>query len=187
MTILSKNGIIKIMTGINNKPVMRTIGSTEYIDVEDYKHIPAKIDTGADSSSIWASHIEVSQDGVLHFQLFDKKSPFYTGKTIKRKDFKAAVIRSSSGHEQIRYRVQLSLKLSGRRIKALFNLSNRSLNTFPVLIGRRTIAGKFLVNVTEKNVTIRPKKPKTRAIEKRLKKDPYLFHQKYVKTTLKQA
>ena len=67
------------MTGINNKPAMKTIGSTEYIDVDDFKHIPAKIDTGADSSSIWASHIEVSQDGVLHFQLFDKKSPFYTG------------------------------------------------------------------------------------------------------------
>lgn len=166
---------------MNTKPVLETIGSTEYVDIEDYHHIPAKIDTGADSSSIWASHIEIDEDGILYFQLFDFKSPFYTGETFKRKDFKVAVVRSSSGHEQIRYRVHLSLYLSGHKIRALFNLSDRSRNTFPVLIGRRTISGKFLVDVTEKNVTVRPKKPKTKLVQSRLEEDPYLFHQRYVK------
>ncbi len=167
------------MSNISEKPALQTIGSTEYVDIEDYHNIPAKIDTGADSSSVWASHIEVSPDGVLSFQLFDEKSPFYTGKTLQRKDFKAAVIRSSSGHEQIRYRVHLSLKLSGRKIRALFNLSDRSHNNFPVLIGRRTISGKFLVDVTEKHVTVRPKKPKTHLMQRRLMQDPYSFHQQY--------
>ncbi len=168
------------MSTISEKPVLKTIGSTEYVDIENHESIPAKIDTGADSSSIWASHIEVSQDGVLSFRLFDEKSPFYTGKTLKRKDFKAAVVRSSSGHEQIRYRTHLSLKLSGRRIKALFNLSDRSRNNFPVLIGRRTLSGKFLVDVAEKHVTVRPKKPKTRLMQSRLEQDPYTFHQQYI-------
>lgn len=113
------------------------IGSTEYVNVANIKNVPAKIDTGADSSSIWASHIRVTKDGVLHFRLFDENSPFYTGKAFKRKDYKAAVIRSSSGHEQIRYRAYLTLKLKGRRIKVLFNLSDRSKNNFPILIGRR--------------------------------------------------
>ena len=173
------------MSNISNKSVLETIGSTEYVDIEGCRNVPAKIDTGADSSSIWASHIEVDQEGVLHFQLFDAKSPFYTGETMKRKDFKVAVVRSSSGHEQIRYRVHLSLYLSGHRIKALFNLSDRSRNTFPVLIGRRTISGKFLVDVTEKHVTVRPKKPKTRFVQSRLEKDPYLFHQQYIKNNSK--
>ena len=169
------------MSNISDEPVLETIGSTEYVDIEGYKSIPAKIDTGADSSSIWASHIEVDQDGVLSFQLFDEKSPFYTGETLKRKDFKVAVVRSSSGHEQIRYRVHFSLNLSGHKIRALFNLSDRSKNNFPVLIGRRTISGKFLVDVTKKNVSVRPKKPKTQLAQSRLEKDPYLFHQKYLK------
>lgn len=169
------------MSNISEKPVLETIGSTEYVDIEDYHDIPAKIDTGADSSAIWASHIEVSRDGVLSFRLFDVTSPFYTGETLKRKDFKVAIVRSSSGHEQIRYRVHLSLKLSGRRIRALFNLSDRSRNVFPVLIGRRTISGKFLVDVTEKHVTVRPKKPKTHLAQSSLAKDPYAFHQQYIK------
>ena len=93
---------------------MSIIGSTEYVDVARVKGVPAKIDTGADSSSIWASHIRVTKDGVLHFRLFDEGSPFYTGKSFKRKDFKVAVVRSASGHEQIRYRAYLALKLKNR-------------------------------------------------------------------------
>ena len=162
---------------MSEKPVLETIGSTEYVDIEGHKNIPAKIDTGADSSAIWASHIEVDQDGVLHFQLFDTKSPHYTGEIISRRDFRAVVVRNSSGHEQIRYCVRLSLKLSGRKIKATFTLSNRSKNNFPVLIGRRTISGKFLVDVAKKHVTT--------LIQSRLEEDPFLFHQQYVNNNSK--
>lgn len=173
------------MININKKPALKTtIGSTEYVDIENYKSIPAKIDTGADSSAIWASHIEVTQDGVLSFQLFDKKSPFYTGEIIKRKDFKAAVVRSSTGDEQIRYRVHLSLFLSGHRIRALFNLSDRSRNAFPVLIGRRTISGKFLVDVSEKHIASPAKNPRSKVIQHHLEENPYEFHRKYMDKTV---
>lgn len=168
------------MSNISKKPVLETIGSTEYVDIEGYQNIPAKIDTGADSSAIWASHIEVDPEGVLHFQLFDKESPFYSGETIKRKDFKVAVVRSSTGDEQIRYRVHLSLCLSGHKIRALFNLSNRSRNVFPVLIGRRTISGKFLVDVSEKHIKSPAKNPKSRVIQRHLEENPYEFHRKYM-------
>lgn len=157
------------------------IGSTEYVDVANIKNVPAKIDTGADSSSIWASHIRVTKDGVLHFRLFDEKSPFYTGKAFKRKDYKVAVIRSSSGHEQIRYRAYLTLKLKGRRIKVLFNLSDRGKNNFPILIGRRSIASKFLVDVSRHDTPACRKKPKTKIVQRRLTENPYEFHRKYIK------
>lgn len=157
------------------------IGSTEYVDVVNVKGVPAKIDTGADSSSIWASHIRVTKDGVLHFRLFGEGSPFYNGKAFKRKDFKVAVVRSTSGHEQLRYRTHLTLKLKGRRIKVLFNLSDRSNNNFPILIGRRSITSKFLVDVSRNHTTIRPKNPKTKIAQRRLMEDPYRFHRKYIK------
>lgn len=155
------------------------IGSVEFIDVASHKNIPAKIDTGADSSSIWASHICVRKDGTLEFKLFGEKSPFYTGETIRRKDFQAVLVRSSSGHEQIRYRTHLSTKIAGRRIKALFTLSDRRKNIYPVLIGRRSISGKFIVDVSKNHNDVRPKKPKI--IKKYLEKDPYEFHEKYFK------
>lgn len=158
------------------------IGSTEKIDIGDaYHNIPAKIDTGADSSSIWASHIRVTKDGVLHFRLFDEKSPYYTGKAFTRTDYKVAVVRSASGHEQIRYRTHLKITLNGRKINVLFFLSNRANNHFPILIGRRTIAGKFLVDVSQKHVRLPAKNPRSKIVQKRLKEDPYRFHKKYVK------
>lgn len=161
------------------------IGSTEYVDVAHIKGIPAKIDTGADSSSIWASHIRVTKDGVLRFRLFDEGSPFYTGKSFRRKDFKVAVVRNAFGGEQIRYRTHLKLKLSNRVINVLFYLSNRSNNSFPILIGRRTISRKFFVDASDNKTKISPRHPdslrKTSIIERRLKQDPYKFHQKYIK------
>lgn len=160
---------------------LEIIGSTEYVEIAGIKNVPAKIDTGADSSSIWASHIRITKDGILKFRLFDEGSPFYTGRAFKRKDFKAAVIRSSSGHEQIRYRAHLPIVLSGHRIKILFTLSDRSNNNFPALIGRRSIAKKFLVDVSKKHTSIPPKNPKTKIIQRRLKEDPHKFHLKYVK------
>lgn len=166
---------------------LEIIGSTEFIDVAGVKNVPAKIDTGADSSSIWASHIRVTKDGVLHFQLFDKKSPFYTGEDFTRTDFRAVIIRDASGNEQIRYRTHLSLKLHGKKIKALFNLANRSKNNFPILIGRRTISKKFLVDVSKKYATVPVKKCKTKISQKRLDEDPYKFHQEYIKLKKKGA
>ena len=157
------------------------IGSTEYVDVAGTKNVPVKIDTGADSSSIWASHIRVTREGILRFRLFDEGSPFYTGKAFSRKDFKAAVIRSASGHEQIRYRTHLKVMLGGRKIRVLFSLSDRSNNNFPILIGRRTIAHKFVVDVSKNHTGIRPKNPKTKIVQKRLAEDPYRFHRKYIK------
>lgn len=166
---------------VSGKSDLDIIGSTEFVEIFGIKNIPAKIDTGADSSVIWASHIRVTKDGVLHFRLFDEGYPLYTGRAFKRTDFQAVVVRSTSGHAQIRYRTHITALVKGRRVKILFSLADRSKNNFPVLIGRRTIAGKFLVNVSEKNVLVPRKKTKTKIVQKRLKEDPYEFHQKYIK------
>lgn len=156
------------------------IGSTELVSVAGIKNVPAKIDTGADSSAIWASNINIRKDRVLTFSLFAESSPLYTGEIIERKRYKVKVIRSSNGDEEIRYRVELPLELGGRRIKAMFTLADRSKNNFPVLIGRKTLKGKFLVDVSRTSVE-KKSNPKTPGLNKELEKDPYKFHQKYLK------
>lgn len=156
------------------------IGSTELVSLENFLNIPAKIDTGADSSSVWASNISVDKNGILSFSLFDKNSEFYTGEKIERKDFRALVVRSSNGDEEIRYRTELSLKLGKKRIKAMFTLADRSKNHFPILIGRRTLKNKFLVDVSKRAVD-KEKNPKTPTLNKELKENPFKFHQKYIK------
>lgn len=157
------------------------IGSTEYVEIAGIKSIPAKIDTGADSSSVWASHIRVTKDGVLHFCLFDTDSPLYTGEELESTDYKAVIVRSASGHEQIRYHTELQVVLDGHKIKAGFNLADRSNNNFPALIGRRTLSGKFLVDVSKKSPKKKPRTERIKRIQDSLREDPYKFHQKYVK------
>ena len=139
--------------------------------------IPAKIDTGADSSSLWASNISVTKQGVLKFTLFAEGSKYYTGEVINRKSFRAAVVRSSNGHEQIRYRTEIPVKVAGKRVRVGFYLSDRSLNDFPILLGRRTLNKKFLVDVSVKEYKTAPKIK--RGIYEEMIKDPYAFHQKY--------
>ena len=147
--------------------------------------VPAKIDTGADSSSIWASDIKIKKDGTLIFKLFGQGSEFYTGKVFKRTDYQVAVIRSSTGAEQVRYRTHLAIKIAGRKIRVLFNLSDRSRNNYKILIGKRTIANKFVVDVTKKTISF-PKNPQTKIMQKKLAKNPYAFHKKYAKTATKE-
>lgn len=161
---------------------LEIIGSTEYVEVAGIKDIPAKIDTGADSSSVWASDIDMQKDGTLVFSLFDKKSPLYTGELFKTQDYRAKVVRSAHGDEQIRYRVKLPIRLGQKTFETTFTLSNRAKNNFPILIGRHTLEGKFLVDVSIRNID-KPKNRKTTPLNDELTKDPYAFHQKYVNIT----
>lgn len=142
--------------------------------------VPAKVDTGADSSSVWASDVRVNKDGILTFCLFGKGSLYYSGEVLKRADFSVAKVRSSSGHEQVRYRTHFTITVKGRKIKAMFNLSDRGDNLFPVLIGRRTIAGKFLVDVQEYDIAPKYKyETDNRRLRNELAQDPHAFYKKY--------
>lgn len=161
--------------------IKKIIGSTEYVEIAGVKNIPAKIDTGADSSAIWASDINMEENGTLVFSLFGKKSPFFTGQRLKTTDYRAKSIRSSHGDTQVRYRVKLPLKLGNKSFETTFTLANRSRNNYPVLIGRRTIKGEFLVDTSKTNVNQKTNPTTTIKLNQELKENPQKFHQKYIK------
>ena len=164
-----------------NKKTREIIGATTTVSVAGYFSIPAKIDTGADSSAIWASKIFVDEEQNLNFCLFSPASQFYDGKVIKTKTFKAVAVRSAHGDEQIRYRVILPLKIKSRTIRASFTLADRSKNDFPILIGRRTLKDKFIVDVSQTEIEMK-KRQKTKKLNIELEKNPFKFHQKYLQS-----
>jgi hypothetical protein len=165
---------------MSNDKDYTTVGSTEFVEIAGIKEIPAKIDTGADTSSIWASNIDMGKDGTLSFVLFDKKSPFYTGEKMSSKEYVVKTVRSSHGDEQIRYRVKLPLTLGNKTFITTFTLANRSRLNFPVLIGRHTLKNNYLVDVSKSSVK-RTSNPHTPNLNKELQEDPYKFHRKYLK------
>jgi hypothetical protein len=132
--------------------VTHVIGRTVNLSIPaaDLFNLPAKVDTGADSSTIWASNVR-EENGVLSFTLLDPSSDRYTGKQISTKDYVRVIVKNSFGASEHRYRVNLSVEIEGRRIKARFSLANRQLKSYPSLIGRRLINKKFLVDVSKAN------------------------------------
>src|SRR5690606_29903026 len=122
------------------------IGSTELIDFPRRKiyNVPAKIDTGADTSAVWASDISVKR-GKLSFKLFGEGSEFYTGEviTLGRSSFTTTTVTNSFGESEERYKVKLSIVVCGRKIRAAMTLADRSKTSYHVLLGRRLLVRKL--------------------------------------------
>jgi hypothetical protein len=149
--------LVKKMLEIpDDKKIVRSakgvIGRVEHIRFLDWDNqpVPAKIDTGADMSSIWVSNVETT-NGQLTFTLFGKGSPYYTGKTIEipEGEYGRTRIANSFGRKEWRYVVKLRVEINKRIIKVSFSLADRSSKTYPVLLGRKLLNGKFLVDVSK--------------------------------------
>lgn len=158
---------------------LKVIGSTALIKVAGIEKIPAKIDTGADSSSIWASNIHINSANQLEFCLFAPKSPLYTGELISADEFKVQRVRNSTGDIHIRYRVALHTVIKGKKLRINFTLADRSRNNFPVLLGRKSLNNKFLVDVN-KTAVKRPAHMDNSDLLAELSEDPRSFHKKYM-------
>lgn len=130
------------------KKPKKLIGRAEPVVLADHgEHtVTARIDTGAKSSSIWATNM-IEKDDVLYFTLFGPASQFYTGYQHHTKHFWKTVVSSSMGTKQERYVVRLKVKLRKKNIVARFTLADRSTQVYPVLVGRNVLRGKFVVDV----------------------------------------
>lgn len=128
------------------------IGRAERIDIPDYGvfGVPAKVDTGADSTSIWASDVHLEGD-ILCFKLLGSTSKYFTGEEIRvpASQYHITRVENSFGHKEFRYAVKLRIVVHDRHIKATITLANRANKTYPMLLGRRLLAKKFLVDVSK--------------------------------------
>jgi hypothetical protein len=138
----------------------KLIGQTEFVDFPELhlENVVARVDTGAQTSAVWASNIRL-QEGVLRFTLFDDTSEYYTGEVLKTRAHHIRKIVSSNGNKEERQVVKLLILVSGRSIRASFSLANRSSQKYPVLVGRNVLRGKFLVDVEYDHELMTPEKP----------------------------
>lgn len=125
-------------------------------------NIPARIDTGAKTSSIWVSSA-TEENGVLSVIFLGVKQPAYSGTIVEFKEYDTVRVASSSGHIQVRYRIRLLVSVGSKKIFARFTLADRSRQVYPVLIGRNVLTGKFIVNVKVGSPLL--KQEQTRSVE----------------------
>lgn len=109
--------------------------------------IPAKIDTGARTSALHATHIELSERngvGLVRFRIDlghgDETAICEAHHVEQRK------ITSSNGLAEERLVVTTRLDLGGESFEAEFSLTDRSDMANPVLVGRTALARRFMVD-----------------------------------------
>jgi len=129
------------------------IGTIELVSLPDdqLEHVPAKIDTGADSSAIWASNIK-QKDGKLSFNWFAPGSAYYSKQPVITSAFKTANVKNSFGHKELRYKIRLNVKVGNHTVRAWFSLADRSRNTYPILLGKNFLKNRFVVDVSRQYV-----------------------------------
>ena len=120
-------------------------------------NIHAKIDTGAFTSSLHCSRAEIVE-GQLEFVLLDDEHPEFTGMKFVFKEFTEREIKNSFGVAEKRYVINTTVKIFDEEIMAEFSLSDRDALRFPILLGRKILRDRFLIDVTKKNLSYRSNK-----------------------------
>lgn len=143
-----------------------TIGRAETVSFPELGlfDVPARIDSGAKTSSIWASQI-VEERGGIRVVFLDGETSAVFRNVSKR------AVASSNGEVQIRYAVRILVSIAGRRVRATFTLADRSSQVYPVLIGRNVLRGKFLVDVEQGDILKDKERERSSRIQDALNKE----------------
>lgn len=131
---------------------MHIIGRSDRVDLPELGlfNLHAKVDTGAFSCCLHCKRAEVI-DGKLEFVLLDEEHPEFTGIKFIFDHFEERDIKNSFGEVERRFVIHTIITLFDEEIITTFSLSNRGSLKFPVLIGRKILRNRFLVDVKKRN------------------------------------
>jgi len=143
------------------------IGRRDRIDLPELglRNIKAKIDTGAYGSAIHCSQIEVivkNNRKVLSFVLLDPEYPGFSDQKYYFEHYKDKLVKSSSGESEHRYIIATDAIIFGHTIRTEFSLTDRSQMKYPILLGRKFLRKHFLVDVSQKEVSYKLKRSRTK-------------------------
>ena len=138
------------------------IGRRDRIDLPemDIKGIRAKIDSGAYGCAIHCSDIGIVTAGGkerLGFVLLDPEHPQFTGTVHYFEHFRDKKVKNSGGETEHRYSIVTDVVIFGQKIRTEFSLTDRSRMKYPILLGRKFLRGRFLVDVSLRDVSHKKK------------------------------
>ncbi len=139
------------------------IGRKDKIDIPtlSIENISVKIDSGAYSSSIHCSSIELvttSKESLLEVIFLDENNSNFTGKIHSFKNFRKKKVKSSTGDEQERFFIQLPIILFNQEFLTDFSLTRRNGLRNPILLGRKLTSNHFVIDTCMTNISYKLKK-----------------------------
>lgn len=135
---------------------MEVVGYIESVDLPEMElfGLDAKIDTGAERCSLHCDEIK-TEGGKVSFLLHDKVHPAYHGKRFTFDIFKKDTVKSSNGRSEERIFIKSKIKLGCKTYEAEISLADRRTMKYPMLVGRRFMSQRYLVDVSHKYITLK--------------------------------
>jgi len=143
----------------------QTIGRIDKADFPEFDitDIKIKIDTGAYTSSIHSHDIaEVKKNGErwLTFKLLDPTHSKFNDQEYKINTYKKKVVKNSFGQTEHRFVFETTIEIFDQQFPIELSLSKRGEMKYPLLIGRRFLNKRFIVDTSKQNLSFKEKKKK---------------------------
>lgn len=152
------------MTDVSRTHLSIAAGWREWVSLPELgvEWVKAKLDTGARSSAIHAFGLEeFEKDGEpwVRFEVHPWQRSAEDSAVAEYPVHDQRMVRSSTGHEQMRYVVLMKVRLLKRTVTAEVTLSRRDEMGFRLLLGREVLRkGGFLVDPGHSYLGGRPKR-----------------------------
>ena len=142
-----------------------TIGRSDKADFPELSllEIDLKVDSGAYTSSIHCSNTEeiiINGESLIKFTLLDKEHPFYNDKEFIFKNYSSKMVKSSNGIAEKRFMIQTEILIFNKTFPIYLTLSERKDMKFPILLGRKFLNKKFVIDTAKKNLSHKLKNKK---------------------------
>jgi len=140
----------------------KLIGRRDKLDFPELGliEISAKVDTGAYTSSIHCHDIKPFMDGdtqMVSFCILDPEHEQYDHKSIVMPVNKVRKVKSSNGSVEKRFSIKTKVRIYKKNYSVELTLTDRSDMKYPVLLGRKLLNKKFLVDVSEIDLSFNSK------------------------------
>ena len=110
--------------------------------------VPARIDTGAATSSLDVCEIKKMGGKEIEFRLPERCG----GNKVRMPVVAWRIIQSTEGKAERRPVVEMELCLGAKRLRTQVTLNDRSRMEYPLLIGRRVLEKNFIVDVSRSKI-----------------------------------
>jgi hypothetical protein len=134
------------------------IGRREIANLPQFglNHVDVKVDSGAYTSSIHVSsckEVELEGATLLEVIFLDENHSAFDNEKHYFQEYRIKKVKSSNGHEQLRYFIKCTIELLGRKIKTEFSLTERKGMRYPILLGRKLLNKRFIIDTSLVNVS----------------------------------
>jgi hypothetical protein len=134
------------------------IGSKDIVDFPKINllNLPVKIDSGAYTSSIHCYKTkEFEEGGIKKLKCFflSPKNKDYENCIFVFDNYSTRTVKSSNGISETRYSIKTKIKIFDKLYNIELTLAKRWHMKFQVLIGRKFLSNKFVIDTSQRNLS----------------------------------